>query len=285
MERSKKKLKSNENAGLGIQIKKQKALDILEQEPDNLEAIKDMIKISRKEGNADAEREYLYRRLDIETNNSKVAIMLIRIARANNDFNEFKALKDKIANMELTNVSQIKGALRMASEDKDDELEGILSIKLSRAIKMKKRAANGESKEADMQVRQLEMLGEEGIEEPQTFVERARRIIYENEDAAKGGEEIKALLEGQDSTEVALILAELYFHTGMRKRAEKSLKAYKKTLDGEAKASDIALVNQAIEIARNTKALPYKWEEFWRAREQKHKALPEEKRKPTEEER
>lgn len=284
MRSSKKKMKSNESAGLKIEIKKQKALDILEQEPDNLEAIKDMIKISRKEGNTDAEREYLYRRLEVETNNAKVTIMLIRIAKANNDFDEVKALKDKIANMELTNVSQMKGALAMAAEDKDEELKEMLGNKLNRAIKIRKEAAKGEIKEADVQVRQLKrkMLGRE---ETQTFVEMARTIIYENEDVEKRGEKIKALLEGQDSTEVALILAELYFHTGMRERAEKSLKAYRKTLEGGAKASDIALVNQAIEITRNTKALPYKWEEFWRAREQKHKTPLGEKKQLTEEER
>lgn len=57
----------------------------------------------------------------------------------------------------------------------------------------------------------------------------------------------------------------------MRERAEKSLKAYKRTLEGR---NSIRLVNQAMEIIRNKNALQYKWEEFWNAIEENKKQFP-----------
>lgn len=57
----------------------------------------------------------------------------------------------------------------------------------------------------------------------------------------------------------------------MRQRAEKSLKAYKRTQEG---GNGTRLVNQAIEIIRNKNALQYKWEEFWNAIEENKKQFP-----------
>lgn len=260
---------------------KQEALDILRDDPNNLSAIKTMAKISRKEGNTREEQRYLYRRLEVEPDKPKILVQLIRIAKNSNDIEEIRRLRRQLKSMKTSKASEIKAAISISSADKD-----IVSCKIlhNQLVELTKRNFGMSLQEAaeetkTIQPRQVRTIEQEMMEkankqEPENPIQKARRIIHESEDISQDVETIKALLEGQDQTEVALVLAELYFHTGMRERAEKSLKAYKKNLDLVADRSDIRLVNQAMELTRSTKTLPYKWEEIWRTIEERKKTFP-----------
>lgn len=260
---------------------KQLTLEKLEQEPDNLEAIKTIIKIYRREGNIEEEQKYLRKRLSLEPNNPKIAIQLMRMAKDSNDLDELKKLRSTLKHMRVESESQLRGAIGMVTKDKDSVSTGILLAKLRKQAKRKKAiTAKQEPKQSIIVQSKLKITLEQEIlekdmqREEETPIQKARRIIYESEDISQDIETIKALLEGQNQTEVALVLAELYFHTGMRERAEKSLKAYKKTLDLAINRSDVKLINQAIELTRTTKTLPYKWEEIWRTIEERKKTFP-----------
>ncbi|MCI9365600.1 MAG: hypothetical protein HFJ54_03105 [Clostridia bacterium] len=259
-------------------LRKKNALDVLREVPDNLQAIDTMIKISRQEGNTSEEQKYLYEKLRVEPNNPKITMLLIRLARANNDSKAIKRLRTIMRTMTITSKGQIRGAISMAAADKDSISAGMLISKLN--IQMKEKSETG-LKEIEEPRRRLEpirirtldqeILEKTNKQEKETPIQKARRIIYESEDISKDVEKIKALLEGEDKTEVALVLAELYFHTGMKRRAEKSLKMYKGTLEDVKDRDSIKLLNKAIELTKARKTLPYKWEEIWAAIEEKNK--------------
>lgn len=262
-------------------LKKQDTLDALQQDPNNLQAIKTMIKISRREGNPSEERRYLYRRLNLEASNPKIVMHLIRLAKANNNFKEVNKLRGIIKQMKLENDNAIRGAIHMAAMDKDNITTSILAAKLreftKRKLGMSLEEANEQRKviqPTQAKTLEQEMLERAETKESENPIQKARKIIYESEDILQDAETIKALLEGQDKTEATLVLAELYFHTGMKQRAAKSLKEYKRTLDLVTDRSDIRLVNQAMELTVSAKTLPHKWEEIWRTIEESKKTFP-----------
>lgn len=270
-------------AGLEKQrnIRKQNTLDTLQQDPNNLQAIKAMVKISRSEGDLSEERRYLYRRLELEASNPKIVMQLMKIARANNDFREVNKLRSIIKQMKFKDDRQIKAAIAMAVSENDGIARAILASKLreftKRKLGMSLKEANEQRKviqPTQAKTLEQEMLERAETKESENPIQKARKIIYESEDILQDAETIKALLEGQDKTEATLVLAELYFHIGMKQRAEKSLKAYKRTLDLVTDRSDIRLVNQAMELTVSSKTLPHKWEEIWRTIEESKKTFP-----------
>ncbi len=259
-------------------LRKKNALDVLREDPDNLQAIDTMIKISRQEGNTSEEQKYLYEKLRVEPNNPKITMLLIRLARANNDSKAIKRLRTIMRTMTITSKGQIRGAISMAAADKDSISAGMLISKLNIQMKEKSETGLKEIEEPRRRIEPIrirtleqEILEKTNKQEKETPIQKARRIIYESEDISKDVEKIKALLEGEDKTEVALVLAELYFHTGMKRRAEKSLKMYKGTLEGVKDRDSIKLLNKAIELTKARKTLPYKWEEIWAAIEERNK--------------
>lgn len=270
-------------AGLEKQrnIRKQNTLDTLQQDPNNLQAIKAMIKISRREGDLSEERRYLYRRLELEASNPKIVMQLMKIARANNDSSEVNKLRSIIKQMKFKDDRQIKAAIAMAVSENDSIARAILAAKLreftKRKLGMSLEEANEQRKviqPTQAKTLEQEMLERAETKESENPIQKARKIIYESEDILQDAETIKALLEGQDKTEATLVLAELYFHTGMKQRAAKSLKEYKRTLDLVTDRSDIRLVNQAMELTVSAKTLPHKWEEIWRTIEESKKTFP-----------
>ena len=63
------------------------------------------------------------------------------------------------------------------------------------------------------------------------------------------------------------MLAELYYHTGLIDRANKQLRAYKRTLDSNMQSEDIKAINQAMQIMQSKRQVGFEWNEFWDKRE------------------
>lgn len=223
---------------------RQKQKELLEEQikkqPNDTMAISSLIAIAKEEKDKGREKILLYRLIQFEPDNIKVILELIRIAISEGDMQEIRRLQRILL-------------------DIDSENKKILKMLNKNGIEV-----NPETPET-IQLPEIETLNLS--EEEETPIQKARRLIYESEDIEKGAEEIKEILEGQPPTDVAIVLAELYFHLGMTERAEKHLKAYKKTLDKTTNAGDIRFVNQVMELARNKKTPEYKWKEFWVAKQ------------------
>lgn len=247
--------------------KKEELLKILKKDPNDLNAIRHMIRVFRREGNIEGQREYLYRRLALEPNNPKTVVHLIKIEVDRGNSVQSRILIDKLGEMYLSSERQIREAIAIANNNQNYLGVKILADRLSQYRELAEKSIE----DTERQNLEIEMLMTEELKaEAETPIQKARRLIYESEDLVKGAEEIQLLLQGQNEIDVALVLAELYFHTGMRERAEKHLKAYKKSLV-DTDTDGIRTINGALELVRNSKTLPYKWREMWNVKEQNEK--------------
>lgn len=127
----------------------------------------------------------------------------------------------------------------------------------------------GKKKEKTFETIMLEKF--ERSEEEKSPIERAREIIYASDDIEKMAEEINSLLEGQDKTTRVLLIAELFSRFGLTKKAESSLRSYKKSLELEDRMEEIKRVNQAIEIVRNNKRNKFKWTSLWQYKDERER--------------
>lgn len=256
--------------------------------------LKDLLRLAVSDGDIETEQKALYRLLELRPTDMYIIRRLISIAREQGNQDERKRLLylkiERIGADEIT----LLNLMRIVEKEKDlAELrrlgEMVLGInpRNQEAHEILDRNNIIDVKQTSgMSTLEQEMLrAEETSDAELTPIIKARKIIYESEDVAKGAEEIKELLEGQSPTDVALTLAEFYVHVGMPQRAEKSLKSYKKTLDRASEAGDIRLVNQAIELSKNTRTTQFSWKEFWNAKESQEIPIapdsPKTKKAPT----
>ncbi len=93
-------------------------------------------------------------------------------------------------------------------------------------------------------------------------IQLARNIIYQETDIMKAAKQIEDIIEGLNSDEQALLLAEFFYHSGLKTRAEKTLKAYRKGLD-ETSKKEIKTINQAIELTKAESTQEFSWNAFW----------------------
>ncbi|MCI8621220.1 MAG: hypothetical protein HFJ50_05770 [Clostridia bacterium] len=135
-------------------------------------------------------------------------------------------------------------------------------IRLLYRIDEKEEARRLERVARTIRKRQVEAEAREK-EEPKDPVEIARNIIYEEQDVLKSAEDINRILEGENEQERAIVLAEFFAHTGLKRRAESVLSVYKKALNVETQREEIKTINQAIALVKSTKTKQFNWTYFW----------------------
>lgn len=221
----------------------------LEKQPDDVIAINGLIAIAREECDLKTERRLLRKQLKINPNN--IAAMRTLLHLVGED--EKRRIMRRIQKVQKSDKSETDSPTIIANDGEN----------------------NGK-------VRMEELHKEEGTreQEKETPAQKARRILRENTDIEKTAEEINEILQGQSSIDVALVLAELYYCSGLKDRAQKHLKAYKKTIEKTTDSIYMGVVNHAMELARNNNTPRYKWDEFWQKVEsiqniQKGPVLPE----------
>lgn len=199
MNKTEKDLEKQADLEAKRQIRKQQVLNTLRDDPNNLVAIKAMVKISRQEGNTREEQRYLYRILEIEPDKPKIVVQLIRLAKNNNDIEEIRRLRRRLKTMQPSKAGEIKAAISISSGYKDVVSCKILYKQLEDFMKRNyKMSWQEESKTIQTtQARALEkeMLERTNGEKTENPIRQARRIIYESKDISRDAETIKRLLE------------------------------------------------------------------------------------------
>lgn len=191
------------------------------------------------------QEELLEIRLKAEPSNPRDLSNLIRIAKAKKDMQRAKKLLEKLIQVNPDNLIT-KRELDIIIKKLKDADSKIVPIDAENEIAEK-------------------MLKDR--EEQETSISLARKIIYESKDIKTDAEEIQKLLEGENETNRTIILAELYYHTGLIDRANKQLKAYKRTLDPSYQSEDIRAINEALRIVQSKRMVGFEWNEFWNKRE------------------
>ena len=253
--------------------------EILKLEPDNLIAMSSLVRIAREEGNEEEAKRLLQEILRIDPDNVKARSSLARIAREEGNEEEAKRLLQEILRIDPDNVKARSGLVRIARKERNREeekrlLQEILRLEPDNAKAMERLKQIGKENELKEQQlgkervkleEQMIEAAEEKDEETMTNIEKARRIIYQSERIEQDAEKIRELLEGEDETERQIVIAEMYYHTGLVERAEKSLKGYKRSLNKETQRSEIKAVNKGIELIKDpkTKIFDFKWNEYW----------------------
>lgn len=204
----------------------------LEKQPDDVIAINGLIVIAREECDRTTERRLLRRQLKINPNNIIAMKTLLHLVGKN----EKRKLMHRIQKVQKSNKSETDSSTIIANDGENTD-----------------------------KARIEDLHREEGIreQEKETPAQKARRILRENTDIEETAEAIKEILQGQSSIDVALVLAELYYCSGLKDRAQKHLKAYKKTIEKTTDSVYMGVVNQAMELLRNNNTPRYKWDEFW----------------------
>ena len=197
----------------------------------------------------DTETLFILQELASKTKNAereKEVLAMIGKRQLNNS-QKRKMLYDSLK-LEPENLKTIRELIRLLY--RIDEKEEAKSLERM-AITIRNRKVEAEAKKLEKK---------EEVEEP---VEMARNIIYEEQDVLKSAEDINKILEGENEQERAIVLAEFFAHTGLKRRAESVLSAYKKALDVETQREEIKTINQAIALVKSTKTKQFNWTYFW----------------------
>ena len=173
-----------------------------------------------------------------------------------------KKILDRMIELRPKDTTAIKTRMKIAIEDGDIRLANKLERKLS-GIKISK----DEKDNSDIE---LSFLSSEDQEMEYTFnpITQARRLIYGTENSIELIEEIKMLMEEQETISQELIMSELYFNSNLPKLAEELLKKCKNQLEKNPENMDeVKLVKQAIELVKNEKTKKFNWDEIWKRKE------------------
>lgn len=250
----------------------------LKNNPNNMLSISSLIVIAREENDKTTEYNLLERQLEIDPNNEVAIMGLISLNTGSKRREKRKELLYRLLELRPDSIKTMITLIRIAEDEGNiEEIERLAGIVLNLEPQNQKVISILHQNGIDIEkvVKEtVQDLGEEvlGSLGKETAVQKARRIMHESDNPEQAAEEIKSLLEGQSPTDVALVLAELYYSSGLKTRAEKYLKAYKKTLDVASNVGDIKVINQAIELARSNNTQAFSWNKFWQTEE---KAVPE----------
>jgi len=272
--------------------------DILNQilgiDKDNIVATGMLINCTAAIGDIDGYRRTLDIKLQQEPDNMKIINSRLALACKEGDIEKQKKMLDlKVANLAMVSdkIGTLSKRIGIAMEEGDKETIQELGYLVLQKRPKEKRIKEifrqfgiGIDKSKSDRLSYLKVEVEEDIEEsftdvPESVAQKARQLIYENQDVIAISEEIKELLEGESDLDRELIVAELYASVGVTARAQKSLSAYKKTLDKDTQSVEIKLVNRALEIIRNGKVSPIEkrvaWKNLWRIKDRsRYNAMP-----------
>ena len=231
-----------------------------------------LIGIARAEGDKETEEKMLNRQLELVPNDIISIIGLTVIAREKGDIRREGELLERQLKIRPTDDIAMKRLVVIARTEGDIEKERKFLTRLlklnpddEKAMKSLIRIEDKYAKfKKEKEKKEIAKMFSDVLETSK--LQQARKVIYEESDAGRCAEKIKELLEGESGTDRELVLAELYLKSGLINRAQKSLKAYKNTLDQETQKMDIKFINKAIDLVLNPKTKRFGWKEFWIAK-------------------
>lgn len=229
----------------------EKAAELLDKQllnnPNDMKLLQRRSRVAFRKGDIEDSGKFADRQLEIDPFDPEALKNRAKVARKLKEKQTYVELLDRQLEIDPTNEIPLILRLQMAKSQGDEE-------EINRICN---RILNSGSDYRPV----VNILRRVGWVTP---LERSRSIICSGTDISmEDMEKINSLLEYECSTNRALVLAELYYKVGLKKRAEKSLVAYKRTLDKSKQADELRQVNRAIEMVKSSTTKPYSWREFW----------------------
>ncbi len=247
---------------------------VLEQEPDNLRTVYNLIEIAIAEGDIEREKQLLELKLKINPKDvkamTKLASLIRKTEKGTGKTTREKELIEGALNLEPKNIILLNWLIDIAVQEGDEERQLQLLQREAETLKeildenQNDEKTKKKLKGINERIRQLNkrqaIAFEEKVNENSADIKAIRELIYESNDALKVAEQIKEMYGEEQSVDRELILAELYYNLGLVDRARKSLKSFRDTLQD---VSDIKRISQAIRLVQSGKTRRLDWEGMW----------------------